>query len=94
MIELYGLRTDYFQSKIGGCFEQKEVKDLVATFDSEAEAKAYVEASELVNQNGFHPNYDIYRKKFRYRAGSVLRYYTSYEICSPETLSIPHNPKL
>jgi hypothetical protein len=25
---------------------------------------------------------------------SVLRLYTGYEICSPETVSVPHNPRL
>jgi len=94
MVELYGLRTDYRQHRIGGSFEAEEVKDLVATFDSQSDAENYVKVSELAKQSGLQPTYDIYRKKFRYRAGSVLRLYTDYEICSPETVSVPHNPKL
>ena len=94
MVELYGLRTDHFQHLIGGSFEAEEVRDLVATFDSQADAEAYVKASELAKQKGLQPTYDIHRKKFRYRRESVLRLYTGYEICSPETVSVPHNPKL
>lgn len=88
MVELYGLRTDYIQHKIGGAFEAEQVRELIATFDTEADAKAYVQASELTKQK-FN-----WRKKFRYRAGSLLRHYTDYEICSPETVSVPHNPSL
>jgi len=94
MVELYGLRTDYAQHLIGGSFEAQEIRDLVATFNSEAEAEAYVKASELTKQKGLQPTYNIYRKKFRYRTGSVLRHYTDHQICSPETVSVPHNPKL
>ena len=94
MVELYGLRTERVQHKIGGSFEAQEIRDLVATFDTEADAKAYVQASELTKQKGFQPTYNIYRKQFRYRKGSLLRNYTDYEICSPETVSVPHNPVL
>lgn len=93
MVELYGLRTDYIQHKIGGSFEAEQVRDLLATFDTEREAQAYVKASELVNNSGIYPTYSIY-KQFRYRKGSLLRNYTDYEICSPETVSVPHNPRL
>jgi hypothetical protein len=93
MVELYGLRTDYIQHKIGGSFEAEQVRDLLATFDTEREAQAYVKASELVNNSGIYPTYSIY-KQFRYRKGSLLRNYTDYEICSPETVSVPHNPVL
>lgn len=93
MVELYGLRTDYIQHKIGGSFEAEQVRDLLATFDTEREAQAYVKASELVNNSGIYPTYNIY-KQFRYRKGSLLRNYTDYEICSPETVSVPHNPVL
>jgi len=85
---------EHCQHRIGGSFEAEEVRDLVATFDSQADAEAYVKASELAKQAGLQPIYSIYRKKFRYRAGSVLRHYSGYEICSPETVSVPHNPRL
>lgn len=94
MVELYGLRTEHVQHKIGGDFEAEQVRDLLATFDTEREAQAYVKASELVNNSGGYPTYDIYRKQFRYRKDSLLRNYTSCEICSPETVSVPHNPVL
>ena len=48
----------------------------------------------VVNNSGGYPTYDIYRKQFRYRKDSLLRNYTNYEICSPETVSVPHNPVL
>ena len=94
MVELYGLGTDHVEHVIGGSFESEHVRELIATFDTEADAKAYVQASELTKQKGFQPSYDIYRKKFRYLAGSLLRDYTGHEICSPETVSVPHNPRL
>lgn len=94
MVELYGLRTKRVQHLIGESFEAEEVRSLVATFDTEADARAYVQASELTKNKGFQPTYDIYRKKFRYRAGSLLRLYTDYEICSPDIVSAPHNPRL
>lgn len=94
MVELYGLRIERIQHLIGGSFEAQEIRDLVATFDTEADAKAYVKASELTKQKGFQPTYNIYRKKFRYRSGSLLRHYTDHEICFPETVSVPHSPRL
>ena len=94
MVELYGLRTDHVQHLIGGSFESEQVRELIATFDTEADAKAYVQASELTKQKGLQPTYNVWRKKFRYRAGSLLRHYTDHEICSPETVSVPHNPSL
>ena len=94
MVELYGLRTERVQHLIGGSFEAEEIRDLIATFDTEADAKAFVKDSELNKNKGFQPTYDIYRKKFRYRAGSILRHYTDYEICSPDIVSVPHNPRL
>jgi hypothetical protein len=86
MVELYGLKTDHIQHRIGESFEAEEIRDLVATFDSQADAEAYVKASELATKQ--------WKKDFRYRRESVLRHYTDYEICSPETVSVPHNPRL
>ena len=96
MVELYGLRTDYAQHLIGGSFEREEVRDLVAVFDTEQMAKDYVKNSELTNHKNsiYEQYYDIYRKKFRYKAKSVLRHYTDYEITSPESVSVPVNPTL
>ena len=95
MVELYGLRTDYAQHLIGGSFEREEVRDLVAVFDTEQMAKDYVKNSELDKpKHGYQPSYDIYRKKFRYKAKSVLRHYTDHEISSPDTISVPVNPTL
>ena len=94
MVELYGLRTDYAQHLIGGSFEREEVRDLVAVFDTEQMAMDYVKNSELDKPKGFQPSYDIHRKKFRYKAKSVLRHYTDHEITSPDTISVPHNPSL
>lgn len=94
MVELYGLRTDYAQHRIGESFDPHEVRDLVAVFDTEQMAMDYVKNSELDKPKGFQPSYDIYRKKFRYKAKSVLRHYTDHEIASPDTISVPVNPTL
>lgn len=91
---LYGVRTDYVQHLIGGAFEAQEIRDIVATFDTEKQAQAYVKESELVNNSGGSPTYNIYRKQFRYRKNSVLRMYTDYEIVASETTDVPHNPVL
>jgi len=96
MVELYGLRTDYEQHRIGGDFEPVEVRVLVATFDDERSAKEYVKYSELAgarNDDGWK-TYNVWRKQFRYRANSVLRYYTDFEIVASESVSVPHNPRL
>lgn len=94
MVELYGLRTDYQQHRIGESFEPVEVRNLIAVFDTEQMAMDYVKNSELVRMKGYEPYYDIYRKKFRYKANSVLRHYTDHEITSPESVSVPLNPTL
>ena len=72
MVELYGLRTDWYQimNRLGS--EADYVRDLLATFDTEREAQAYVKASELVNNSGGYPTYNIYRKQFRYRKDSLF----------------------
>jgi hypothetical protein len=95
MVELYGLRTDYAQHRVGESFEPHEVRDLVAVFDTEQMAMDYVKNSELTKpKHGYEQYYDIYRKKFRYKAKSVLRHYTDHEITSPDTISVPVNPSL
>lgn len=92
MIKLYGLRTDYYQTKIGGSFEPDHTKELVATFDTEDEALAYVKASEL-GKIAKHA-VDIQRGRYRFRKTSVLRDFDGFEIESGDPPVIPHNPGL
>jgi hypothetical protein len=82
MIELWGLRRDYFQRQIGGSFEPEDTRELLATFSTEALAKSYVKSSEL--------NPSMRSSRYRFRKGSLLRYYDSYEICSGS--GVPHDP--
>jgi hypothetical protein len=92
MFSLYGLRTDYFQKSIGGSFEPEQTKELVATFDSEKDAKAYVKASEL-GKIATHA-VDIQRGRYRFRRGSLLRQFDDYEIIADVPVEVPHNPKV
>ena len=51
MFELWGIRRDYFQREIGGSFEPEDTRELLATFSTEALARAYVKSSELIKDN-------------------------------------------
>lgn len=92
MFELYGIRTDHFQTKIGGPFESSSTRDLLATFSSESAAKQYVKNSSLVTTPNSSVN--ISRGRYRFRKGSLLRYYEDFEITSSETVCVPHDPKI
>lgn len=89
MFELWGIRRDYFQRQIGGSFEPEDTRELLATFSTEALARAYVKSSELIKDK--NASFSIQRGRYRYRKGSLLRYYDDYEICS-EGGSVPHDP--
>lgn len=89
--ELYGVRTDYSQSAVGGDFEPDETRDLVATFDAEDQAKAYVLASRLKNQT----RRGTFQQPTTFRKASLLADYDSAEIEQiwPQA-AISHNPSL
>lgn len=89
MFELWGIRRDYFQREIGGSFEPEDTRELLATFSTEALARAYVKSSELIKDP--NASFSIQRGRYRYRKGSLLRYYDSYEICSDGD-PVPHDP--
>ena len=89
MFELWGIRRDYFQRQIGGSFEPEDTRELLATFSTEALARAYVKSSELIKDP--NASFSIQRGRYRYRKGSLLRYYDSYEICSDGD-PVPHDP--
>lgn len=89
MFELWGIRRDYFQREIGGSFEPEDTRELLATFSTEALARAYVKSSELIKDP--NASFSIQRGRYRYRKGSLLRYYDSYEICSVGD-PVPHDP--
>ena len=92
MIELWGIRRDFFQNKIGGSFEPHDTRDRVATFSSEKEALEYVRRSEL--KKGVNAFISVQHGHRRFRKGSVLREYDDYEILPWEPSSVPHNPIL
>jgi hypothetical protein len=90
--ELWGLRRDYFQRHIGGSFDPEDTRERVATFSSLELAEAYIRASELNKEkNAF---FNIQRGHYRFRKGSLLRYYDDYEIESFEPSDVPHNPRM
>lgn len=92
MVELYGIRTNHFQTKIGGPFESSTDRELLATFSSRALAEQYVKNSSLVTTPS--SAVDISRGRYRFRKGSLLRDYEDFEITSPEAVNVPHNPKI
>lgn len=91
--ELYGLREDldYDGHEL---ISVHEIKDLVATFDSEELAKEYVKKSELKNPQhiyGLRMRYG----KYRYRYSSLLRPYANCQIVIRiESTEPQHNPAL
>jgi hypothetical protein len=92
MIELWGIRRDYFQRGIGGPFDPEDTRERVATFSSEKQALDYVRGSEL--NKGVNAFICVQRGHYRFRKGSLLRYYDDYEIVPWETTSVPHDPTM
>jgi hypothetical protein len=94
LIELWGIRYEWHQHKIGGSFEREVIRELLATFTLEAEAKRYVRESEL-KASGKGAYWDIQRGKHRFRKGSLLREFNDYELMEHHPLPrVPHNPIL
>jgi len=93
LTELWGIRTDYFQQKIGGPFEPETTRELLATFTLEEDARKYVKKSHLKGDPNRHV--DIQRGMFRFRKESLLRMYDDYEICTHHDVPrVAHNPTL
>ena len=90
-VELYGLREEAEYGYGGWTGRREEIRELVATFDTEEMAEAYVRASRLKNSQNYGMRFRP--GSFRYRASSLLRNYASYEIEEPEPKP-PHNPTL
>ena len=92
--ELYGLREDLDYGYGSDPISVYEVRNLIATFDSEELAKEYVKKSELKNPQhlyGLRMRYG----KYRYRASSLLRGYADCEIViREEPIEPQHNPIL
>ena len=87
MIELWGIRTDDYSTY--------DIRELVATFDDEQQAKDYVNNSTLEAAKNKYFRADPFYGKFRYRKESLLRYYEDCEIEKVESLvPPPHNTTL
>ncbi len=94
MIERWGLRWDKEYSHSGKVITE-ETRDLLATFDTMEAARDYVKNSLLKSAKDQYFRADPYRKKFKYRKNSLLRWYTDYEIEEAvEPVPPPHNPTL
>ena len=97
MIYLYGIREE---REYGCWFEdwgwrRETIRELVATFDEVQDAKDYVKNSTLAAADKPYFRADPISGKFRYRKGSLLRYYESCEIeikIEEEESPPPHNP--
>jgi len=84
--ELVGI-TDEAEYGYGGYTgETNTDEQVVATFDSEEAARAYVDRAMLRSKRPGR-----YEKKFR--NNSVLAGCTDYEIRPKENTSVPHNPE-
>jgi hypothetical protein len=92
MIELWGIRTDYHQERIGGDFEPNEVRELVATFNTREMAESYVSAAKRKNP----PRRTAFSRPTTFLKKSLLGYYDGVEIESMEEPDYPppHNPTL
>ena len=93
MICLYGIREEKEYGYGGWTGYLETVRTLVATFDEIQHAKDYVRSSTLAAASKPYFHADPISGKFRYRKGSLLRDYESYDIEEEETPP-PHNPKL
>ena len=93
MICLYGIREEEEYGYGGWTGNSQTIRDLVATFDEMQDAKDYVTNSMLNAARKPYFRANLMSGKFRYRKGSLLRHYESYEIEEEETPP-PHNPEL
>tara|TARA_R100001463_G_scaffold103601_1_gene158000 strand:- start:783 stop:1064 length:282 start_codon:yes stop_codon:yes gene_type:complete len=93
MISLYGIKEEAEYGYGGWTGNSETVRKLVATFDELQDAKEYVANSTLKAANDPYFYADPISGKFKYRKGSLLRYYESCEI-EEEEIPAPHNPEL
>ena len=93
MISLYGIREEREYGYGGWTGNRETIRELVATFDEVQDAKDYVKNSTLAAADKPYFRADPISGKFRYRKGSLLRYYESCEIeIEEEENPPPHNP--
>ena len=93
MIGLYGTRIEYEYGYDGDGEVLIQIRELVATFDKEQDAQDYVKNSTLAAADKPYFRAGVHSGKFRYRKGSLLRYYEGYEIDELEqSTPPPHNP--
>ena len=91
MIFLYGIKEEVEYGYGGWTGNSETIRDLVATFDEMQDAEDYVRNSTLAAASKPYFHADPISGKFRYRKGSLLRYYESCEIEEEE--NPPHNPQ-
>jgi len=94
MIFLYGIKKEAEYGYGGWTGNSETIRDLVATFDEMQDAKDYVTNSTLAAASKPYFHADPISGKFKYRKGSLLRYYESCEIeIKEEEIPPPHNPQ-
>lgn len=91
MIFLYGIKEEVEYGYGGWTGNSETIRNLVATFDEMQDAEDYVRNSTLAAASKPYFHADPISGKFRYRKGSLLRYYESHEIEEEE--NPPHNPQ-
>lgn len=84
--ELVGIRDENEYGYGGYTGNINTTQEIVATFDSEEAANAYVEKSKLRGQK-------IGRTQKKFRNNSLLAGYTDYEIREKKNDLVPHNPE-
>jgi len=87
MFELVGISNEVGQERIGEPFLDHYTEDVVATFDKEEDAKAYIRESRLK-----HVQRRPYASDVVFKKGTLLRNCVSAYIQGHEDIEIPHNP--
>lgn len=89
MFELVGIINDVSQDKIGGPFLDHEREEVVATFDNEKDALAYIKKARLKQRKyNTYVSDDVFRKKSLL---AMCEYAYVRKYCP---VYIEHNPKI
>jgi len=89
MVVLIGQENAIYQEVIAGPFLDHYFEEIVATFDTEEDAKDYIEKSRLKT-----PIKQTYFADTVFKKGSVLHSCVDAWIESDDKINVPHNPSL
>lgn len=89
---LYGTRTELESRGIGEGYDDVEVREPVATFDSREQAEDYIRASKKRSYQDYMSSWRYDNIKKQFKAKSLLYYFAHAEV--EEETELPHNPEL